>query len=228
VGIASRVDIGRAISRRWDKWKINERGRGSLQPALHRGASCHFTEKMHRSITAIGSALMIAWEGFWASTTEEAAIQAIDFRTWACCGMMILVAMLEPTVLSVPACPRRSLARQAGSPLRPAGSITTVISMFLDNVTTVVLIAPVTILICEILASALPYLLAEALLQTRVALQPWWAIRPMFSLPRPPIFRSAISWCTPFRCDGRWQARCCCSDTSSDESFPGSPGTSEP
>jgi Na+/H+ antiporter NhaD/arsenite permease-like protein len=37
--------------------------------------------------------------------------------------------------------------------------------MFLDNVTTVVLIAPVTILICEILGIApLPYLMAEALL----------------------------------------------------------------
>jgi Na+/H+ antiporter NhaD/arsenite permease-like protein len=37
--------------------------------------------------------------------------------------------------------------------------------MFLDNVTTVVLIAPVTILICEILGmSPLPYLMAEALL----------------------------------------------------------------
>jgi Na+/H+ antiporter NhaD/arsenite permease-like protein len=37
--------------------------------------------------------------------------------------------------------------------------------MFLDNVTTVVLIAPVTILICEILGiSSLPYLIAEALL----------------------------------------------------------------
>jgi Na+/H+ antiporter NhaD/arsenite permease-like protein len=37
--------------------------------------------------------------------------------------------------------------------------------MFLDNVTTVVLIAPVTILICEILGmSPIPYLMAEALL----------------------------------------------------------------
>jgi Na+/H+ antiporter NhaD/arsenite permease-like protein len=37
--------------------------------------------------------------------------------------------------------------------------------MFLDNVTTVVLIAPVTILICEVLGlSPLPYLIAEALL----------------------------------------------------------------
>jgi Na+/H+ antiporter NhaD/arsenite permease-like protein len=45
------------------------------------------------------------------------------------------------------------------------GSVTTLLSMFLDNVTTVVLIAPVTILICEVLGiSATPYLLSEALL----------------------------------------------------------------
>ncbi len=45
------------------------------------------------------------------------------------------------------------------------GTVTTLLSMFLDNVTTVVLIAPVTILISEILGlSPLPYLVAEAIL----------------------------------------------------------------
>ncbi|MCP4361738.1 MAG: citrate transporter, partial [Chloroflexi bacterium] len=45
------------------------------------------------------------------------------------------------------------------------GSVTTVLSMFLDNVTTVVLIAPVTILISEILAiNPAPFLIAEAIL----------------------------------------------------------------
>ncbi len=81
--------------------------------------------------------------------------------------MMILVAMLEPTgffqYLAV-------LAARAskGKPVRLfilLGSITTVLSMFLDNVTTVVLIAPVTILICEIMGiSPLPFLVSEALL----------------------------------------------------------------
>ncbi|MCC6985898.1 MAG: hypothetical protein IT309_05700, partial [Anaerolineales bacterium] len=78
-----------------------------------------------------------------------------------------LVAMLEPTgffeYLAV-------LAARAskGKPNRLfilLGIITTVLSMFLDNVTTVVLIAPVTILISEILGiSPLPYLMSEALL----------------------------------------------------------------
>lgn len=45
------------------------------------------------------------------------------------------------------------------------GTVTTLLSMVLDNVTTVVLIAPVTILICEILGlSASPFLISLALL----------------------------------------------------------------
>jgi Na+/H+ antiporter NhaD/arsenite permease-like protein len=100
--------------------------------------------------------------------SEESALAAIDFNTLGLLlGMMILVAMLEPTgffqYIAV-------LAARAskGKPVRLfflLGSITTVLSMFLPNVTTVVLIAPVTILISEILGvSALPYLLTEALL----------------------------------------------------------------
>jgi Na+/H+ antiporter NhaD/arsenite permease-like protein len=45
------------------------------------------------------------------------------------------------------------------------GGITSIVSMFLDNVTTVVLIAPVTILVSEIMGiNPLPYLMAEAML----------------------------------------------------------------
>lgn len=128
-----------------------------------------FTEKMHRSITAIAaSALMVAMGRVLGFYSEEAALQAIDERTLGLLlGMMILVAMLEPTgffqFLAVSAA-----QGSRGKPVRLfilLGSVTTVLSMFLDNVTTVVLIAPVTVLICEILGiSALPYLLAEALL----------------------------------------------------------------
>ena len=128
-----------------------------------------FSEKINRSIVAIaGSVLMIGVGTLFNFYSEEAAIEAIDFNTLGLLmGMMILVAMLEPTgffeYLAV-------LAARAseGKPMRLfilLGSITTVLSMFLDNVTTVVLIAPVTILISEILGvSALPYLVTEALL----------------------------------------------------------------
>ena len=128
-----------------------------------------FSEKMNRSITAIaGAALMVVVGRILGFYSEEAALKAIDFNTLGLLfGMMILVAMLEPTgffqYLAVLA------ARSSkGNPLRLfilLGVITTILSMFLDNVTTVVLIAPVTIMICEIVGiSALPFLVSEALL----------------------------------------------------------------
>jgi Na+/H+ antiporter NhaD/arsenite permease-like protein len=128
-----------------------------------------FSEKVHRTITAIaGAALMVILGRVLGFYSEEAAVKAIDFNTLGLLfGMMILVAMLEPTgffqYLAV-------LAARAskGKPVRLfilLSIITTVLSMFLDNVTTVVLIAPVTILICEIVGiSALPFLVSEALL----------------------------------------------------------------
>src|ERR671923_2273286 len=128
-----------------------------------------FSEKINRSIAGIGGAVLMVGVGrLLGFYSEEAALEAIDFNTLGLLlGMMILVSMLEPTgffqYLAVWA------ARASkGKPVRLfvlLGSITTVLSMFLDNVTTVVLIAPVTILICEILGiSPLPYLIAEALL----------------------------------------------------------------
>jgi Na+/H+ antiporter NhaD/arsenite permease-like protein len=128
-----------------------------------------FSEKINRSIAAIaGGVVMVGVGKVLGFYSEEAALEGIDFNTLGLLlGMMILVSMLEPTgffqYLAVWA------ARASrGKPVRLfvlLGSITTVLSMFLDNVTTVVLIAPVTILICEILGvSPLPYLMAEALL----------------------------------------------------------------
>lgn len=128
-----------------------------------------FSEKLHRSITAIaGAVLMVGLGRILGFYSEKAALEAIDFNTLGLLlGMMTLVAMLEPTgffqYLAV-------LAARAsrGKPVNLfvlLGSITTVLSMFLDNVTTIVLIAPVTILITEIIGiSALPFLVAGALL----------------------------------------------------------------
>jgi Na+/H+ antiporter NhaD/arsenite permease-like protein len=100
--------------------------------------------------------------------SEAKALAAIDFDTLGLLlGMMMLVALLQPTgffqYLAVWA---GRLSR--GNPVRLLvllGTVTTILSMFLDNVTTVVLIAPVTILICEILGIApIPFLVSEALL----------------------------------------------------------------
>jgi Na+/H+ antiporter NhaD/arsenite permease-like protein len=128
-----------------------------------------FSEKLHRSITAIaGGALMVIVGRLLNFYSEEAALDAIDFNTLGLLlGMMMLVAMLEPTgffqYLAV-------LAARAskGKPVRLfvlLSVVTTILAMFLDNVTTVVIIAPVTLLICEIIGiSALPFLMSEALL----------------------------------------------------------------
>jgi Na+/H+ antiporter NhaD/arsenite permease-like protein len=96
-----------------------------------------FSEKVNRSIVAIaGGVLMVGLGKLMHFYSEEAALEAIDFNTLGLLlGMMILVAMLEPTgffeYLAV-------LAARAskGQPLRLfvlLGSITTVLSMFLDR-----------------------------------------------------------------------------------------------
>lgn len=128
-----------------------------------------FTEKLNRTIAGLlGAALMVGLGKYLHFYDETQAIAAVDFNTLGLLlGMMILVALLEPTGFF------QFLAVWAGrfSRGRPIvllvmlGTVTTVVSMFLDNVTTVVLIAPVTILICEILGiSPAPFLISEALL----------------------------------------------------------------
>lgn len=128
-----------------------------------------FSDRLNRTIASlVGAVLMVVVgliSGFY---SQEEAFAHIDLNTIGLLlGMMILVALLEPTGFF------QFLAvwvgkLSGGKPVRLLiflGTITTVVSMFLDNVTTVVLIAPVTIMICEILGlSSQPYLMAEALL----------------------------------------------------------------
>jgi Na+/H+ antiporter NhaD/arsenite permease-like protein len=128
-----------------------------------------FSEKLNRFIAAVaGAASMLVAGRIFGYYTEKQAFESIDIETIGLLlGMMILVALLEPTGFF------QYLAVLAGrfskgKPLRLLillGSITTMLSMFLDNITTVVLIAPVTILICEILGmNPSPLLISEALL----------------------------------------------------------------
>jgi len=127
------------------------------------------SEKLHRTIVAVAGASLMTGVGLILNFfTEEKALAAIDFETIGLLmGMMILVALLETTgFIQYLAVWTGKLSR--GNPLRLMvflGTVTTVLSMFLDNVTTVVLIAPVTILICEIMGiNPTPLLTAEALL----------------------------------------------------------------
>lgn len=128
-----------------------------------------FTERVNRVIASlIGAVIMVAIGLIFGFYNESLALESIDFNTIGLLlGMMIIVAVLEPTgffqYLAILVSKRSN-----GKPLKLLillGTITTVVSMFLDNVTTVVLIAPVTILICEILGlNPLPYLMSEAIL----------------------------------------------------------------
>jgi Na+/H+ antiporter NhaD/arsenite permease-like protein len=128
-----------------------------------------FTEWLHRVVVAIAGAIAMLVAGllmgFYA---EQQALESVDFTTiLLLLGMMIVVSIFEPTGFF------EYLALQAGrlSGGRPfllfilLGAVTTVLSMFLDNVTTVVVIAPVTLVIARVLSlPAAPLLMAEAML----------------------------------------------------------------
>lgn len=128
-----------------------------------------FSEKLNRTIAAIAGAIaMVGVGSILGFYSEEQAVGSVDVETIGLLlGMMVLVSLLEPTgffqYLAV-----RAARYSRGKPLRLLvllGSVTTVLSMFLDNVTTVILIAPVTILISEILGiNPTPFLISEALL----------------------------------------------------------------
>jgi Na+/H+ antiporter NhaD/arsenite permease-like protein len=128
-----------------------------------------FSERMHRTIAAIlGAVVMIGigmWMGFY---SQEAAILAIDGNTiLLLAAMMMLVALLRPTgAFDYAAVHITHWAR--GNPkllLIYLSLAVSVISMILDNVTTVIVFAPLTVLICRLLKiNPMPYLMAEAML----------------------------------------------------------------
>ena len=128
-----------------------------------------FTDRIHRTIVAVaGASVMVAAGHLLGFYGEGEALAAVDFKTIGLLlGMMILVALLEPTgFFEYLALRAGRLSR--GEPLRLfilLGVVTTVLSMFLDNVTTVVVIAPVTLVIARVLqVDAVPLLIAEAML----------------------------------------------------------------
>ncbi len=128
-----------------------------------------FSERIHRTIIAmVGAVAMVTSGLIFGYYSQQQAVNAIDFNTLGLLfGMMLLVAMLEPTGFFefIAVWVGKFSKGKAGSLLFLLALVTSVVSMFLDNVTTVVLIAPVTILICEILGfSPQPFLISEAIL----------------------------------------------------------------
>jgi Na+/H+ antiporter NhaD/arsenite permease-like protein len=126
-------------------------------------------ERVDRTIIAMaGAAGMLVAGMLFGFYSQEGALESFDFDTLGLLlGMMVIVGMLAATgffqFLAI-----FMAKRSNGQPWRLMlilGAITTVLSMFLDNVTTIVLIAPVSILIAEILGiSPIPFLISQALL----------------------------------------------------------------
>ncbi|MEV4061643.1 ArsB/NhaD family transporter [Nonomuraea dietziae] len=126
------------------------------------------TEKIHRVAAALGAAgLMLLIHATDAEAAFFSEHSGVDWNViFLLLGMMIIVGVLKQTgVFEYLAIWAAKRAR--GRPFRLMVLlvvITAVASAMLDNVTTVLLIAPVTFLVCERLAlPAAPYLIAEAM-----------------------------------------------------------------
>ncbi|GAA1853660.1 SLC13 family permease [Asanoa iriomotensis] len=126
------------------------------------------TEKVHRVAAALGGAALMLIIG---ATDAEHAFFAedtgIDWNViFLLLGMMLIVAVLRRTgVFEFVAI--WAAKRAGGRPYRLMVilvAVTAIASAFLDNVTTVLLVAPVTFLVCDRLAVPVaPFLIAEAL-----------------------------------------------------------------
>ncbi|MBB6347453.1 Na+/H+ antiporter NhaD/arsenite permease-like protein [Nonomuraea muscovyensis] len=126
------------------------------------------TEKIHRTAAALGgAAIMLAIHATDAEAAFFSEHSGIDWNVvFLLLGMMIIVGVLKQTgVFEYLAIWAAKRAR--GRPYRLMVLlvlITAGASALLDNVTTVLLIAPVTFLVCERLAlPVVPYLIAEAM-----------------------------------------------------------------
>lgn len=122
------------------------------------------SEKINRAIVALVGAAIIVLVGI---VSQEQAIEAIDFNTLGLLiGMMIIVSIFSKTglfeYLAI-----RVIKTTKGNPVTTLVSLsllTAVLSAFLDNVTTILLIAPVTMFIAQILqVSPIPYIIAQIL-----------------------------------------------------------------
>lgn len=131
-----------------------------------------FTEGMHgfhRTKFAMGGAgLMVVFGQYFGFYSPQLAVEAIDWNVvFLLGGMMTIVAIMIPTG-GFQALAYRIADLSRGRMfllLVMLGTAVTVISLLLDNVTTVVIFGPLIVLICQALkVSPVPYLLAAALL----------------------------------------------------------------
>lgn len=127
------------------------------------------TERIHRTVIAFfGAAAMVLAGIAFEFYEPHDALAAIDFNTIGLLfGMMIVVAIFEKTgvfqYLGI-----LVAKKTRGNPwllVVALGTLTTVLSFILDNVTTIILIVPITIIVTRLLSiNPVPILMAEALL----------------------------------------------------------------
>jgi len=124
------------------------------------------SEKIHRVAAALGGAgLMLAVGATDDRSAFYSAESGIDWNVvFLLLGMMVIVGVLKRTGMFEYVA-IWSVKRAGARPFRALAmlvAITAFASALLDNVTTVLLIAPVTLLVCERLGlSAVPFLIAE-------------------------------------------------------------------
>ncbi|MFA9376544.1 MAG: SLC13 family permease [Lachnotalea sp.] len=120
------------------------------------------TEKVHRSVAAIAGAVLLV---LCKIITTEEGIAAVDFNTiGVLTGMMLFVAVVKQSgIFEYIAIKSAKLAK--GEPWIIMVSfmvITAVLSAFLDNVTTVLLVGPMTIAVTGILElNPIPFLMTQ-------------------------------------------------------------------
>ncbi len=120
------------------------------------------TEKIHRTVVALAGAVIVILAGI---LTPEKAVHHIDFNTIGLLiGMMVIVGITRHTgVFEYMAVVAARLSK--GEPVAimiSLSTITAVTSALLDNVTTVLLIVPVTFAIAkELKINVMPFLIAE-------------------------------------------------------------------
>lgn len=128
-----------------------------------------FSERIHRTYAALAGAIVMVVTGTAMGFYEQTeAVLAIDANTvLLLMGMMMLIAMIKPTggfeYLGI-----RLAKLSGGSPKRLLiylGVTVSVLSMILDNVTTVIIFAPLTVLVTRLMQlNPAPFLIAEAML----------------------------------------------------------------
>lgn len=127
------------------------------------------SERVHRTtVGLVGAVAMIALGSWFSFYDMHKAVEAIDFNTITLLlGMMIVVGLFKDTgFFQYMAIRAAKLAK--GRPwllLVYLGVVTSLVSMVLDNVTTIIIMVPVTISIADIMGiSVLPFLVSEVLL----------------------------------------------------------------